>query len=147
MKLKDYPTLKSFLQIHLTATLAVPIDTKGTLHAASLLYWNRDEPFELYFVTSRNSEKFKLLKNKDVIQCAVVIGTEKNTPFSLQMRGTISEVNPDDYSDEVNAYYEKRNNRHDDITNPSTCLLKFAPNWARFTDYSKGYDREFLDVG
>jgi hypothetical protein len=124
MRLKDYPTLIDFLNAHLAATIAVPIDNKGTLHAASLLYWNSDEPLELYFVTSRNSEKVKLLKTNGVVPCAVVIGTEKDTPFTLQMRGIICEINPDDYSDKVNAYYEKRGNRHDDITSPDTCLLK-----------------------
>lgn len=146
MKLKEYPALITFLETHLTATIAVPLDDKGTLHAASLLYWNNVEPFELYFVTSRNSEKARLLKTHNDIQCAVVIGTEKNTSFTLQMRGKITEVSPDDYTNETEAYYKKRGNRHDDITNDDTCLLKFVPNWARFTDYEKGYKREFLDI-
>lgn len=146
MKLKDYPPLQDFLIHHLAATIAVPIDHNGSLHAASLLYANSTEPLEFFFVTSRDSEKYSLLKTKDNIPCAVVIGTEKDTPFTIQMRGKLKEIDPQEYGVQINAYYEKRGNRHDDINNPDNCLLKFTPTWARFTDYSKGYKRYLLDI-
>ena len=146
IKLSGYPSLSDFLSEHLAATIAVPIDNNGTIHAASLLYWNSLNPLKFYFVTSRNSEKYKLLDTRDAINCAVVIGTEKDTPFTLQMRGTIQEVDPKKYQEVVENYYQKRGNRHDDIDAPDTCLLEFKPNWARFTDYSKGYDRLILDL-
>lgn len=146
MTLAEYPTLDAFLQKCLAATIAVPIDQEGTIHAASLLYWNKSEPLELYFVTSRSSEKFQLLEHEAEIRCAAVVGTEKHTPFSLQMRGTIKEVDPTSYSSELEAYYEKRGNHDDDISSPDSCLLKFTPDWARFTDYSKGYDKKFLEL-
>lgn len=77
LKLSDYPSLIDFLSEQLAATVAVPIDEYGTIHAASLLYWSSIDPLQLYFVTSRESEKYGLLKSRQSINCAVVIGTEK----------------------------------------------------------------------
>lgn len=146
VRLSDYPSLVDFLSKHLAATIAVPVDEAGTIHAASLLYWNSDNPFRFYFVTSRDSEKYGLLKSQESVNCAVVIGTEKDTPFTLQMRGSIQEVEPKNNKDAVDNYYQKRGNRHDDIEALDTCLLEFTPIWARFTDYSKGYTRKMLDI-
>lgn len=146
MKLIDYPSLAEFISQHPTATIAVPIDNNGTIHAASLLYANNTEPLEFYFVTARDSEKYTLLKTTNSITCAVVVGTEKETPFTLQMRGELGEIDPLEYEGQVKAYYQKRGNHRDDINKPGTCLLRFTPTWARFTDYSKGYERYFLDI-
>jgi hypothetical protein len=63
------------------------------------------------------------------------------------MRGKLKEIDPNDNKNIIDEYYKKLNNHTDDINNPSSCLLVFTPDWARFTDYAKGYDRHFLDLG
>lgn len=146
MKIIEIEELQNFLENQKAATIAVPIDENGTIHAASLLYWNSIDPFNFYFVTSRDTEKCALLKDARKITCAVVVGTEKGTDFTLQMRGNIQEVEPKDFSKELDAYYQKRGNRQDDIDDPATCILQFSPTWARYTDYSQGYNRDFIDL-
>jgi general stress protein 26 len=146
MKIAELSSLIKFLENQKAATIAVPIDDNGNIHAASLVFWNSIQPFSFFFITSRNSEKYTLMKDGNKIPCAVVLGTEKGTDFTLQMRGSIQEVVPEDYSRQVDAYYRKRGNRQDDITESETCLLQFVPTWARYTDYSKGYNREFIDL-
>jgi hypothetical protein len=146
MTLNEYPELAQFIEASSAATIAVPIDASGTLHAATMLYWNSFEPFEFFFVTSRDSQKCALLSEQNATPCGVVIGTEKGTPFTLQMRGAIRIAPQAGFDAQLNSYYEKRNSRGDDIDDPGNCLLQFVPNWARFTDYSMGYDRHMLDL-
>ncbi len=147
INLSDYPALSDFLTVHESATIAVPIDTNGTIHVANLLYWHNPGSLKFYFVTSRYSEKCKLLTDHKALKCAIVVGTEKDTPFTMQMRGSLQEIEPSENDDILDNYYRKRKNRHDDINNDSHCLLEFSPNWGRFTDYSKGYETHLLDLG
>lgn len=141
-KLADYPSLAHFLQNEKAATIAVPINDQGDLHAATLLFWNSDDPLVFYFVTGRHTEKARLLKIRKQIPCAVVVGTQKGTDFTLQMRGTLHEGTAKD----LELYYEKRGNRFDDVNDPKNMCLVFRPSWARFTDYNKDYARFMLEV-
>ncbi len=141
-RLQDYPTLDRFLQKEPAATLAVPVDHEGTLHAASVLFWNSTDPLLLYFVTGRDTQKVRLLKTQKEIPCAVVVGTHKGTPFTLQMRGTLSEGSAVDLA----LYYQKRGDRFDDINDRKNMCLVFRPRWARFTDYTKEYARFMLEL-
>ena len=143
-ELKSYPELATFLRNETAATLAVPIDNNGTIHAASLLYWNSEEPLSFYFVTNRDSEKTALLKSQKEIPGACVVGTSRGTAFTLQMRGALGEANPAPAI--VDAYYKKRGDKFDDLADEKNMMLVFHPSWARFTDYGKGYERFVLAV-
>lgn len=146
VKLSDTPELIDFLANHEALTLAVPIDGKGTTHAAAMLFYNTTDPFRFYFVAEKNTEKFTLLDKNRVVPCAVVVGTERHTPFSLQMRGELRELDVLQNKQLIQAYYEKLNNHYDDVFNPKNGFLEFTPKWARFIDYSKGYDRYLLSL-
>lgn len=139
-RLADAPELMIFLRDEPAATLAVPVSNDGTLHIASLLFWNSTEPFVFYFVTNRQSEKCRLLKTQPSIPAACVVGTKKGTQFTLQMRGTLAEALNADLAE----YYQKRGNRFDDIADEKNMCLAFTPSWARFTDYDNGYERHML---
>lgn len=143
-QLADYPSLGDFLTTTEAATLAVPIDQAGAVHAAGLLYWHTADPLRLYFVTSRRSTKCRLLQSQASVPCAVVVGTERGVPFTLQLRGRLAIIDHAQYPELVAGYYHKRGNHHDDLDNPDKCLLEFHPTWGRFTDYSKGYLRCLL---
>lgn len=144
VKLSDHQKLRSFLQSEKAATLAVPIDDAGTVHAASLLYVHDENPLRLYFITGKSTEKYTLLRSQNSIPAAIVIGTEKGTPFTVQLRGSVQAVDPTTYATIVDRYYQKRGNRGDDIADKTNGLLVFIPQWARFTDYAKGYDQYML---
>lgn len=144
-RLADYPGLAAFLEREFAATLAVPVDTAGTLHAASLCYIHTSEPLRFYFVTGRDTEKCRLLKTQPTVPCAMVIGTVKDVQFTLQMRGKLREESHPAAA-VMDRYYQKRGNRHDDINDPANLCLVFEPTWARFTDYGKGYAHFPLEV-
>lgn len=146
VKLTDHPQLADFLSAQTAATLAVPIDANGAVHAASLLYWHSLSPLRFYFVTAETTEKFTLLRTQPSIPAALVIGTDKGTPFTVQLRGTLAVIDPKKNLNIVDAYYQKRGNRSDDIDDPKNHLLLFTPTWGRFTDYAKGYAHFFLDL-
>ncbi|HWZ66154.1 MAG TPA: hypothetical protein VNX65_05200 [Patescibacteria group bacterium] len=78
----------------------------------------------------------------DFLDTHLATTTEKNTPFTLQMRGTLSEGSASD----LERYYVKHGSRFDDIADKKNVCLVFKPTWARFTDYSKGYERHFLEL-
>lgn len=144
LPLKQYPALKSFLSQHKSATVAVPIDDNGTLHAAALLYWHDERTLEFYFVTSSETEKMTLLNKRQSLAAACVVGTEAGTPFTLQMRGKLS-IMDEAPKKVLEEYYTKRGDR-DDINEPRNVLVRFTPEWARFKDYSKGYDPYYLEL-
>lgn len=144
--LSDQAALRQFLETHTAATLAVPLDTHGLVHAASLLYRLDLESLRFYFVTSKASEKYTLLHSQPTMPAALVVGTEKDTPFTVQLRGTLQAVDPTSHIEIVDAYYQKRGNRHDDVADPNNSLLEFIPTWARFTDYAKGYKHFMLEL-
>lgn len=143
-KITDHPALRQFLQKEWSATLAMPADIEGGIHAASLMYCHTEQPLAFYFVTAKDSLKCSLLKTKESIPCAAVIGTVKGTAFTIQLHGVLALSQP--RQDVVDAYYQKRGNRHDDITDPAITFICFTPNWGRFTDYANGYARFVLDV-
>lgn len=147
MKLTEQPKLAAFLGTEMVATVALPIDANGGIHAASLLYTHTTEPLAFYFITGHDSEKCRLLRSGNAVRGACVIGTYKGTPFTLQMRGKFRVADPQSYQAQINRYYQKHPKRQDDINDSSNVLLIFTPDWARFTDYAHGWNHHFLDVG
>jgi uncharacterized protein YhbP (UPF0306 family) len=144
-RLADYPALQEFIHTEFAATIAVPIDTNGTLHAAALGFVYTPDPLRFYFVTGRDTEKCTLLKTQAEIPCAAVLGTVKDVAFTVQLRGTLrEEEHPDPAL--MDRYYQKKGNRYDDIDDPANLCLVFTPTWARFTDYAKGYQHFMLEL-
>lgn len=146
VKIATHSQLRSFLANQTAATLAVPINDAGEIHAASLLYVHDDQPLRIYFVTAKTSEKYALLHTKQSIPAALVIGTEKGTPFTVQLRGTLQTLDPTINTEVVTRYYQKRGNKGDSLTDPTNCLLVFIPQWGRFTDYATGYNQYRLNL-
>ena len=146
VKLEIIPGLADFLISHKTLTMANSIDKKGTIHAAAMLYFCTIDPLKFYLITSRNTDKYNLLKTHKSIQCAVVVGTEKGTPYSIQMRGDLQEIETSNNKKIIKDYYKKSNNKYDDINDPMNCLLEFTPTWARYLDYSNGCNKYYLNL-
>lgn len=146
VSLDEHEELSLFLSAQASGVLAVPIDNTGILHAAAILYWHNPAPLRFYFVTALGSEKLALLTDSNYLPAAFVVGTEKGTTFTVQLRGKVHEINPEANKKITDNYYLKRANRNDDIKDPSNCLLEFIPDWARFIDYSKGQEKHMLDL-
>ncbi len=145
VKLADCPELAKFLDDESFATAALPVDHVGTIHAATMGYAHRTDPLTFYFVTGKASEKCTLLKNGEAVRGALVVGTCKDTPFTLQMRGDFRIVEANSHPKAIETFYKKHSSR-DDIDDPKNILLEFTPTWARFTDYAKGWEHSFLDL-
>lgn len=146
VSLNTQPGLKKFLAAEFAATVSVPIDSSGTLHIATLAFYHTGLPVMFYFVTSKNSEKYRMLSKGKAITAACAIGTYKGTPYTLQMRGMLQAIDHEKHQDIVDEYYKKRGNRHDEVSDDANVMLRFVPNWARFTDYTNGYERKLLRV-
>jgi len=143
----NYPGLDKFLDNEPSCVLSLPIDDAGTVHIAAMVYYHTAKPLQFYFVTDRSTEKCKLLVHKANLPAAVVVGAVPNTQFSLQMRGHVSVISPEGHDKKVAAFYRKYGGKENvDLADPKNVLLEFTPNWARVTDYSKGYDRALLDI-
>lgn len=146
MKLAQAAKLLEFLNNEKVATLAVSIDKSGTLHIATMHYAHRLQPFCFYFVTDGRSEKCRLLKTQPEIVAACNVGTYIGTPFTLQMRGTARILDMAKSEDMLKLYFEKRQSKNKNVEGLHSLLVEFAPNWARFTDYAKGWDTTILEL-
>lgn len=146
MKISENPKLLEYLDDEKVATLAVPINKNGTLHIATMHYVHRLEPFCFYFVTDGRSEKCRLLKAQPEVVAACNIGTYIGTPFTLQMRGKARILDIAQSEDVLNLYFEKRQSKNKNVEGPNSVLIEFAPDWARFTDFAKGWDTTMLEL-
>jgi uncharacterized protein YhbP (UPF0306 family) len=146
MKLSNATDLAHFLDDEKVATLALPIDTDGTLHIATMNYVHMMEPFCFYFMTSDQSEKCTLLKHASEVTAACNVGTYTGTPFTLQMRGVAAILDKAEQDAVLDAYYTKRGDTNRNVEGPHSVLVAFRPNWARFTDFSKGWNTTLLDL-
>ncbi len=138
--------LGEFLKTQDAAVLSVVIDAKGTVHNAALLYAHSESPLSFYFVTEKNTEKCKMLVDGSTQKAACVVGTIKNTQFTLQMRGKLKIVNVSAHQADLDLYLKKFPNGPDNINEEANVLLQFIPDWSRYIDYQKGYDRHMLEV-
>ncbi len=136
--------LKEFLAQEQIAVLSLPINSKGKLHSAALLYYHTESPLAFYFVTGRKTEKVRLLLESDSLPASCVIGMAKGIAFTIQMRGEIRIAELDTQTEA--ALYVKRGNRKDDLVDPDNICLQFTPSWVRFTDYPNGRERKMLEL-
>lgn len=151
MKIIDIKGLDKFLEEQEAAVLSVPIDDKGTIHSAALLYAHSDDPLCFIFVTGGETEKCKLLAAQKEAKGSCIIGTSRGTPFSLQMRGIVTLKAPTEASHELDIYEAKRGKRSDDVSSSNQVVLIFKPTWARCTDYisedfKDGFMRHQIDL-
>ena len=146
MTLSDYPTLQAFLEHEAAGTIAVPIDDAGTLHIATMHYVHMTDPLRFYFATSSKSEKCRLLNEQPEVIAACSVGTYVGTPFTLQMRGHARLLQMADHPDIIEKYFTKRQSSNKNVEGSDSVLVEFTPNWARFTDFSKGWDTTMLDL-
>lgn len=145
-KFAKTPELAKFLNDQPVAVISVPIDEDGTPHAATLGYWHKSEPLSFFFVTNKNSQKCQLLNVKKELPAACVVGTYMGTEFTLQMRGTLRILDQDQHQQEVESLCQKRGKTKEQLFTPDSVLLGFAPNWARYIDFSQGWGQNFLDL-
>lgn len=146
MKLENATELLKFLDEEKTATLALPIDEDGTLHIATMNYVHMLDPFCFYFMTSDKSEKCTLLNQKAEVVAACNVGTYVGVPFTLQMRGVATILDKAEQEEVMDAYYAKRGDTNRNVEGPHSVLVAFRPNWARFTEFAKGWDTTLLDL-
>ena len=143
--LADEPLLAAFLDEQQALTMSVAIDAEGTIHIAAITYYHKLDPLKFYFVTGKDTEKCRMLLDGSPHKAACVVGTWVDTPFTLQMRGTIRIVPKGQAVTEIMAYTKKRGDSHG-AEEPENVLLEFTPNWARYIDYSKGWQHHMLDL-
>jgi uncharacterized protein YhbP (UPF0306 family) len=143
--LKDEPQLADFIRHEQSGVLSIVIDSVGTVHNAAITYWHQENPLKFYYITDRNSEKCKMLLTGNERNAGFVVGTVIDTPFTLQLRGKCKIVDKNKHSDIINGYIKKRGNDHG-IKNSEKVLIEFKPDWARFTDYSKGWQTHMIKL-
>lgn len=143
--LSSEPELAKFLAAEKVATLAVPVDDSGTLHIATMNYAHVTDPLRFYFITSSKSEKCRLLNNGPVT-AACSVGTYYGTPFTVQMRGTARILDKAEHPELLDVYFAKRGDTNRNVEGLDSVLMEFVPDWARFTDYSKGWGTTMLEV-
>lgn len=108
----------------------------GDVHVAPVLFYCDPKTLNIYFSTSKASEKMNWWRDgHSSARASIAVGLSRGVPYLLQMRGYISEFKQNT-NEQIVREYQKVASAKDDITNPQTIMLSFKPDWARYTDRS-----------
>jgi uncharacterized pyridoxamine 5'-phosphate oxidase family protein len=126
-----------------TVAVVATTSSEGNPNAAMVNYVI-DSIGNLYFITRKNSQKYKNLKKNPSV--AVVIGSE-NTLECIQIEGKSMDINDEKFEKEIKSEFSIRAKLQDiylSETNPfhqikgvNFALFKIIPEWVRFVDYKE----------
>lgn len=126
--------ISAFLEAHRVSVMGV-LQSDGTIHSASLHYAHSEKPLGFYFITGRDSRKCRSLLDGAVQNASLVIGFNEEEFVTFQMEGKVKIVEDETELDNAwKTYLEKYPSRSGRKDNPEIAVLKFAPDWWRYTD-------------
>jgi len=133
--------MMEFIGEERTAVLAVEM-LDGSPHAATLHFVHAENPLKIIFLTDRTYRKAEPILQKGTTRASVVIGTEEACMKTLQLDGTISLTNAEQY---IEAYYTKFIDKDRAKLNEQDIFLEFTPVWSRYTDWTKPEGKTTFD--
>lgn len=129
------PDILSFINDNRIGVICVTMPD-GTPHAATIHYSHSEEPFVLYVSTRSNSRKCESLVPGKTAKASFVIGFDESTMKTFQADGEVTHVTDADELEKIYAiHYAKHPFAEKFKADPTTAILKFTPNWWRFSDY------------
>ena len=128
------PTILNFITQQRSCVLAV--ETEGsTVHAAAMLYSERQSPLEFFFFTLSTSKKTEKVTH-GVCSASVVIGTTEEIKQTTQLDGKIELVTNTEELDEIKKIHYQKHPLSKSYEDTATVFLKFTPTWWKHTDYT-----------
>lgn len=106
----------------------------GQPHSAALHFANSWEPFCFIFLTEKASRKCQNLKPGIPSSASLVIGFNELEMQTLQFEGTVEIVIGEELVEAWETYRQKYPLAKATIDQSLYVLLKFKPNWWRYTD-------------
>lgn len=146
MRLTDNSKLVRYIEETQLASLALPIDETGTIHIAAMRCMATINPFRIYFVTGKESEKCGLLRTGRHAKAACEIGAHEDPDIYLQMRGTVQMFEFSNLPQVVEAYFAHRGEPNRMKEGSTSVLLEFTPTYAKYTDYAEGWEKHTLEL-
>ena len=128
----------AFLKQHKTGVLAT-VTAEGNAHA-SMVYYEVDDKFNVYFMTLINSRKFKALSEHPQVAFTV---SGPNVPQTVQMEGMAMDISLDEEAskkkDELMLVLNSNPWFYAPITklDPAEVVIVWIkPTWIRWADYA-----------
>ena len=124
--------VQGFLKAHRISVLSL-LQEDNTVHSATLHYCYQESPLSFFFMTEKESEKCKSLKDKAGRPAALVIGFSEEEFATFQAKGMVSMIT-DNLNPAWSLYVEKYPSRTKAQMSPDYVLLQFTPISWKYAD-------------
>lgn len=129
-----------FLNASRVGVLAVKLPD-GSPHAATVHFAHTIDPLVLYFETNKKSRKAQGISDSTPVAASFVIGTSEAEMKTFQMDGQLELIKPEEKEQYGAVYGGKFTEKQGKIRNNDVALLKFTPNWWRYTEMKSPSER------
>jgi Predicted flavin-nucleotide-binding protein len=123
-----------FLQRHRISVLTTLL-TDGKPHSASMHYAFSEKPFYFVYLTEKESRKLSGLKVGKTLPASLVIGFSEEEWITMQIEGDFKIINErKELELGWKVYAEKYVGMDKYKNSKDSVLVKFIPNWWRYTE-------------
>ena len=106
----------------------------GRPHSATVHYAMSEEPFYFVVWTGSKSRKLSVIRIGRSVQASMVIGFSEKKWLTMQMEGELKWLKTDnEIADAWSVYRWKYGGTKKFENGPDSALVRFTPNWWRFT--------------
>jgi general stress protein 26 len=127
-------SISAFLAKQPVGCLAVALPN-GTVHTAALHYSHLDEPFTLYFQSSRDTKKATAFA-EGVAQASFTVGFSEEEWLTLQADGEARVLSDPAEIEHCQKVHYAKHPRAQKFAGPQTIYIEFKPRWYRYTDFN-----------
>ncbi len=128
--------ITKFLENHRIAVLTTT-SPDGSLHSAAVHFAYSERPFAFYFVTEVTTRKVSGLLKGEETKASLVIGFSEEEWKTLQASGTTVIATNQALVIAQKAYYSKYPDGEKYKDDPDSVMIKFTPDWWRYTDFKQ----------
>lgn len=121
-----------FIDAHRISVLTTLLPN-NTPHSSTLHFAASTDPMYFIFLTEKSSRKCGHFEEGQKSSASLVIGFSEEEWVTLQMEGEIEIVGKDNLEEAWRIYSHKYRGSEKYKTNKENVLLKFTPNWWRYT--------------
>lgn len=117
-----------------SSALSISI-SDGTPHSACMAFAYKDNPLEIFFMTSNDTKKCEPLLKGLSARASFVIGFNETDMVTLQADGEVKIEEDRGKIEEIKKVYFEKYPNHKRYENEKSVYLVFTPIWWRYTDF------------
>ena len=130
-----YAEVLYFLSRQHLAAVTIQL-SDNTLYPSIMHVACGENPFRLFFLTTKASKKMTAVSDHAVCSAGVVLGFNEEEYTTLQMTGSIREVSEKEKKEVKEIYLLKYPWKKSFSEKKESIFIEFLPSWWRYTDYA-----------